>query len=332
MSQGTPPDQHEDSRQPEPIHPQPPTAVPDGAPKKATSELVRRLLTAAVLIPSVIYIILQGGIPYLATVVVIVLLGQREFYRLIEEKGAHPIWGLGLGAGAALPVVAFVGNEYHATLLLTASLLALMVAQLRKAQITEALASISGTFFGVFYVGWLMSHAVVLRYFYQAALSHYDAAGVLSVGLSAQAGIFFMVYVLAVVFSCDTGAYFAGRAYGKRKLAPRVSPGKTVEGALGGIVAGTLGGLVAKGLFDFLWPELSASFPWAVAITFGLVLSLVGIVGDLVESLLKRDAALKDTGTLLPGMGGVLDRIDSPLLGIPIMYYLLLGYLFVRIG
>jgi phosphatidate cytidylyltransferase len=332
VSQGPPSRQRKDRGGFEPIHPQPPTAVSERLPRKASSELARRLLTAAVLIPSVLYIIVQGGVLYLVTVVVIVTLGQREFYRLIEEKGAHPIWGLGLGAGAALPVVAYVGNEYHATLLLTASLLGLMVAQLGKAQITEALASISGTFFGVFYVGWLLSHTVVLRYFYEAAISHYDAAGVLSIGLAPEAGVFFMVYVLAVVLSCDTGAYFAGRAYGRRKLAPRVSPGKTVEGALGGIVAGTLGGLVAKGLFDVFWPELSAAFPGAVAISFGIVLSLVGIVGDLVESLLKRDAAMKDTGTLLPGMGGVLDRIDSPLLGVPIMYYLLLGYLFVRIG
>jgi phosphatidate cytidylyltransferase len=111
-----------------------------------------------------------------------------------------------------------------------------------------------------------------------------------------------------------------------------VSPGKTVEGALGGIVVGTLGGLAAKGVFDVFWPDLSVAFPWSVTIAFGIVLSLVGIVGDLVESLLKRDAAMKDTGALLPGMGGVLDRIDSPLLGVPVMYYLLLGYLFVRIG
>ena len=332
MSQETLSKQGEDGRSFEPIHPRPATATSGRPPRKASSELARRLLTAVVLIPAVIYIIVQGGILYLATVVVVVMLGQREFYRLIEEKGAHPIWGMGLGFGAALPIVSYVGNEYHATLLLTASLLGLMVAQLRKAQITEALASISGTFFGVFYVGWLLSHTVVLRYFYEAAISHYDAAGVLSIGLAPGSGIFFMVYALAAVIACDAGAYFAGRAYGKRKLAPRVSPGKTVEGALGGIVVGTLGGLAAKGVFDVFWPDLSVAFPWSVTIAFGIVLSLVGIVGDLVESLLKRDAAMKDTGALLPGMGGVLDRIDSPLLGVPVMYYLLLGYLFVRIG
>ena len=229
-------------------------------------------------------------------------------------------------------VVAYVGNEYHATMLMTASLLALMVAQLGKAEITEALASISGTFFGVFYVGWLLSHAIVLRHFYDAALAKYSFEDLELVNLAPEAGIFFMVYTLAVVFSCDTGAYFGGRAYGKRKLAPRISPGKTVEGALCGVLAGTLAGLLVKGLFDLLWPDLSAAFPWSAAIPFGIVLAISGVIGDLVESLLKRDAAVKDTGALLPGMGGILDRIDAPLLAIPMMYYLLLGYLFVRIG
>ena len=135
-----------------------------------------------------------------------------------------------------------------------------------------------------------------------------------------------------MVFSCDTGAYFGGRAYGKHKLAPKISPGKTVEGALCGLLAGTLVGLMAKGLFDLLWPDLSAVFPWSAAVPFGIVISISGVIGDLVESLLKRDAAVKDTGALLPGMGGILDRIDAALLAIPMMYYLLLGYLFVRMG
>ena len=91
-------------------------------------------------------------------------------------------------------------------------------------------------------------------------------------------------------------------------------------------------GLAAKGLFDTFWPDLSAAFPWSAAVPFGVVLSVVGIVGDLVESLLKRDAEVKDAGALLPGMGGILDRIDAPLLAIPVAYYMLLGMLFLQIG
>ncbi len=317
--------------EPAAIHPQPPTpAVP--RPKKTYSDLVRRLLSAAVLVPAVIYLILQGGLPYLATVVVIVLLGQREFYRLIEDKGAQPLVSYGLVAGAALPVIAYVGNEYHATLLMTATLLVVMVRQLGKAQIKDSLASISGTFFGVFYVGWLFSHTIVLRQFHDSVIARFGRGAVLDLGIAPESGIFFMIYTLTVVIWCDTGAYFAGRAYGRRKLAPKISPGKSVEGAIGGMLAGTLAGFIAKGLFDAFWPTLSHPLGWGAALIFGLLISLVGIVGDLVESLLKRDAAVKDTGTLLPGFGGVLDRIDAPLLAIPVMYYLLLFYVFLRLG
>ncbi len=154
------------------IHPQPPTpAVPKSS--KPRSDLVVRLLSAAVLVPAVIYLIILGGLPYLATVVVIILLGQREFYRLIEDKGAQPLVSYGLVAGAALPVVAYVGNEYHATLLMTATLLAVMVRQLGKAQIKDSLSSISGTFFGVFYVGWLLSHTIVLRQFHDSVIARF---------------------------------------------------------------------------------------------------------------------------------------------------------------
>jgi len=311
------------------VHPRPPTPLPPQTTRKR-SDLALRLLTAAVLVPAVIYVIFAGGWLYLAVIVGISLLGLREFYGLIEDKGAEPLWGFGLAAGAAIPVVAWFGNEYHATILLTAVLLTVMFVQVAKAQITAALASISGTFFGIFYVCWLLSHAIVLRNFHTVATSRWGAPAAADVPL--DAGVFYMIFTLSVVVMCDAGAYFAGRAYGRRKLAPQISPGKTVEGALGGIVAGIAAGLVAKAIFDFWWPELSASFTWTAALLFGLVLSVVGIIGDLVESLLKRDAQTKDTGSLLPGMGGVLDRIDSNLLAIPVMYYLLLAYTWVRVA
>jgi phosphatidate cytidylyltransferase len=314
------------------IHPLPATPLPESEPKKKRSDLGSRLLTAAILIPAVLYIIVAGGYLYLATVLVFGLLGQREFYKLIEDKGARPMMGLGLGFGAAVMCVAFLGKDYQAMLLMTLSLLVLMVAQLRKSQITEALASISGTFFGVFYVAWLLSHAILLRFIYTSAQSHYYIDQLREVGLHPESGIFFMFYTLAVVVGCDAGAYFAGRLWGRRKLAPEISPNKSVEGALGGIVAGTLIGLAAKLLFDLFWPELSAVYPWEIAVPIGVVLCIVGIIGDLVESLLKRDADVKDTGALLPGMGGILDRIDAPLLALPVMYYVLLGYIYTQVG
>jgi phosphatidate cytidylyltransferase len=316
----------------EPVHPLPPTPVEPTVRKKSTSDLPGRLLTAGVLIPLVSYVIVKGGLIYLATVVIVILLGQREFYRLIEDKGARPLHAFGLSAGAALPVVAYLGTEYHMTVLMTATLLAVMVAQLGKQEITEALASISGTFFGVFYVGWLLSYAIVLRNFHGVVVSQSGTRAVADFGLVPESGIFFMFFALFCVISCDAGAYFGGRAWGRHKLARKISPGKSVEGAIAGVVAGVAGGILCKSLFDFFWPDLSRVFSTTTALVFGVALSTAGIVGDLIESLLKRDASVKDTGALLPGTGGVLDRIDSPLLGFPVMYYGLLFYVFLHVG
>ncbi len=325
MSEGTP-IQATEATGPEPLHPRPPDPPPAG--RKPLSNLTRRALTAAVLVPAVLYVIVLGGLVYLAVVVVFVLLMLREFYQMIEAKGAEPLEGAGYAAGAALPVVAYVGNEYHATILMTAVLLGVMVAQLRKAEIKDALASISGTFFGVFYAGWLFSHAVVLRNFDNVVRAKWG--GFAPVDLHPEVGIFLVIYCATCVVLSDAGAYFAGRAYGKRKLAPRISPGKTLEGAIGGVLTGALGGVAAKGLFDLFWPELSAVFGFGTAALLGLLISTVGIVGDLVESLLKRDADQKDAGQLLPGMGGVLDRLDSSLLGIPVMYYAMLALVYAQ--
>jgi len=315
----------------DPVHPLPPTPSGERAEKKRRGDLPARLLTASILIPGVLYIIALGGLYVLVTVVIFVLLAQREFYGLIEGKGAHPIVGFGLAAGAALPVVAYLGNEYHATVLMTATLLVVMLAQLGRREITQSLVSISGTFFGVFYVGWLLSHAVVLREFYAQVVSRHGRFAAEQLGMVPDSGAFLLVYCLTVVVACDAGAYFAGRAYGKRQLAPRISPNKSVEGAIGGVLAGTVGGLAMKGVFDLLWPQLSTGLSYSAGAVFGVLISIVGIVGDLVESLLKRDAEVKDAGALLPGMGGILDRIDAPLLGIPATYYLMLFYVWLEV-
>jgi phosphatidate cytidylyltransferase len=294
-------------------------------------ELQARLLTASILVPGVLYAIYLGGLWVLGMVIVVTLLAQREFYGLIEDKGAHPLKGFGLAAGAALPVVAYLGNEYHATVSMTMTLLIVMLAQLGRRRISEALASISGTFFGVFYVGWLLSHAVVLRQFYDQVVEREGVEGAAALGFVPESGAFLLTYTLAVVVLCDAGGYFAGNAYGKHKLAPRISPSKTVEGTIGGVLTGTLGGLATKALFDLVWGELSMGLSWGAALVFGVAVSGLAVVGDLVESLLKRDAHVKDAGAVLPGMGGILDRVDSPLLGIPGMYYMMLFYVFLRV-
>ena len=307
------------------VHPRPPT--PSGEPpKKAASNLALRLLTASMLIPPLLWVIYQGGIFVLGTVVVISLLAIHEFYQLIEQKGAEPLRAQGMAAAAALPIVMYFGAESLATVLMTAVLLGMMFAQLTKNRIGEALASISGTFFGVFYVGWLLAHVVVLRNFTQVVTARWPDAGA---GMHPETGGFYLFFVIAVVIAGDAGAYFAGRAYGKRKLAPRISPAKTVEGALGALAAGTLLGLALKAGFDYFAPDVSRPLSYLATVPIAFAMTLVGMIGDLIESLLKRDAEVKDTGTLLPGTGGVLDRIDSNLIAIPVMYYTMLAYTFL---
>ncbi|MBW2240817.1 MAG: phosphatidate cytidylyltransferase [Deltaproteobacteria bacterium] len=295
--------------------------------RKPRSNLTLRLITAALLIPPIIFVIFQPGPWVLGTVLVITMFGVSEFYDMIEAKGAEPLRTFGMTAAAALPVIAYLGSEYLATLVLSAVLLGVMVAQLGKARIAESLASISGTFFGVFYVGWLLSHAVVLRSFEAQVAQRFgpDAAA----GIHPEAGAFYLFFTISVVIGGDVGAYFVGGAYGKRKLAPFVSPNKTVEGALGAMAAGMIVALFNKVLFDTFWPELSDDLGFLACAILAVVLNVVGILGDLVESLLKRDAQVKDSGGILPGTGGVLDRIDSNLLAIPVMYYLLLAYTFI---
>ncbi len=310
----------------EPVHPQPPTPrSPAG--KRELSNLTQRLITASFLIPLVIWAIWQGGPLMLATVLIFTMIGLAEFYDMIEAKGAEPLRTFGMTAAAALQVVAYLGSEYLATLLLSVVLLGVMVAQLGKARIAEALASISGTFFGVFYVGWLLSHLIVLRAFGDQVAQRFGPEA--AAAIHPDAGAFYLLFCISVVIGGDAGAYFAGRRFGKRKLAPFVSPNKTVEGAAGALLASMLVAVGAKALFDTFWPELSSGLTYTACLLLAPVLSVVGILGDLVESLLKRDAKVKDSGGILPGTGGILDRIDSNLLAIPVMYYLLLAFTFV---
>jgi phosphatidate cytidylyltransferase len=277
-----------------------------------------------------LYAIYAGGLWVLGVVLLGTLLGLREFYQLIEQKGAQPIRSFGYVSGVALPVLAYVGAQEQALVLFTVVLLATMVVQLTKSQISEALSSISGTFFGVFYVAWLLSYVVVLRDFY-GVVESFRWGEEIALGMHPEVGGYYLFFTISVVILGDAGAYFIGRAFGKRRLAPRISPAKTVEGALGALVAGTLGGLGVKQIFDIIAPTLSGDMSFVISAFFGFVLALAGLLGDLVESLLKRDAQVKDSGGLLPGTGGVLDRIDSNLLAIPVMYYLLLAYTYLRI-
>ena len=305
-------------------HPLRPTPREDEPPRWAPNNLTLRLLTALLLVPPVIWACYTGGWPYVAVVMAFILVGLNEFYGLISAKGASPLRLLGNIAAASLPVIAYVGDASLATSALTATLLTLMILQLTKQEIHEAIASVSETFFGVIYVGWLLSYAVSVRCISDELGRRFGAQ------VDPQVGFFYVILCLAAVVWSDAGAYFVGRRYGRRKLAPAISPNKTVEGTVGGVLTGGVAAVLAKLVFTALPGGLARDLDWGASLLFGMVLAAFGVVGDLIESLLKRDAAIKDAGHLLPGVGGVLDRIDSALIGIPVMYYLLLAYYWTR--
>ena len=290
--------------------------------------LTLRWFTAALLVPLVLWVCWVGGLPFVALVIVFCTLGVHEFYGFIIAKGGTPNRLLGTLAAAALPGVVFVGDAFLATAFMTALLLTVMVLQLTKPRMPEAMMSVSSTFFGVFYVGWLLAHAVSVRFFADYLERRYPAHE-----FDPQLGFFFMIFCLCAAVLSDAGAYFVGRRFGRTKLAPAISPNKTVEGALGGVLTGAAACALAKLVFDTLIPgELARDLTYTVALLFGIVLSVVAILGDLVESVLKRDADLKDASNMLPGVGGVLDTIDSGLLAIPVMYYLLLAHYYSLYG
>jgi len=201
-------------------------------------------------------------------------------------------------AVTTLPVLIAVLNDPE---LFTASLflclLGTIVYSLKfYGQLKNPLQFLSLSSLGALYIGFCLAHLVFIRFLPQ--------------------GVAWLLVLTAVTAGSDTGAYYLGTAYGRRKLCPHISPGKTVEGAIGGITVGTLAAVMVGMV---LLPEINPMFLFIIAFT----LSLVSIIGDLVESIAKRATGVKDSGTLLSGHGGVLDRIDSLLLAAPLLYYLI---------
>ena len=276
----------------------------------AVSELGKRVGVAAVGIPIAVGVVYLGGWALAALLVAVSVLAALEFYRLVEQKQVAPLRWPG-AALAALFVVAAALSEPGRELAGLGLLAVLGTLVLATAAIWmrgvegQPLLSVSTTLAGSLYTGGLLSFGYLLRHLPGVDDPRHGAALVFA--------------PLLLTWTSDTFAYFAGRMWGTRKLIPRVSPGKTVQGALGAVV-----GTVAVAV---LYARLLDTFPGdyrmdlVVAALFGLLMSVAAQVGDLAESLLKRDAGVKDSGTLLPGHGGALDRFDSLLFTLPLAYF-----------
>lgn len=242
-------------------------------------------------------------------------LGMREFTRMtggIRSMGI--IGGVGLfssvflsalGPGALPPHLSgFIGSGGgEAVLFLVVA--ALFLFQFTRTDGGPAIVRISTTLAGIIYVSWLFSFFPRINYYPFAD----PAAG--------GDGRFYIFFLVLVVKVNDSAAYFLGSRWGKTKLIPRISPGKTVEGAVLGVLAGGGSAVAGKYLFSL------SGLTWPAALTLGLVLGTAAVLGDLAESLLKRSAGRKDSGRTLPGMGGILDLLDSLFFTAPLLYFYL---------
>jgi phosphatidate cytidylyltransferase len=272
-------------------------------PRKPQS-VAKRILASAIFLPCLIVIARRGGYYYVGLIDIMILIGLWEFYRMMEAKGLRPYKTMGILSGLALSWYVFFQQGIYANLLLSIIFIGTMTLELARKDKGLAVYHISVTVFGVFYVAWLGSHLILLR-----ELPHLKR-------LDYSMGFSFVIVAFALTWCYDTGAYFIGSWFGKRQLLPSVSPGKTVEGALGGLVLSIVGILVVRRL---LAPYLSL----VQAVGLAVFASIVGQLGDLAESMIKRDVKIKDASTTIPGHGGVLDRFDSLLFTSPLLYYLL---------
>jgi phosphatidate cytidylyltransferase len=285
--------------------------------------MLRRVITSLVTLPILIgSLFWGGGMPFVALVTLAAFLGLAEFYRGCETRSIRPLAWMGFPAVALFlaSAVPWVATRLGAWLELALAALVLLGLILDLARSKRApVADLGATLLGVFYVGWLFRYMILLRVEGAALVATMSggaapgAAGPAATG-SDFAGGWLVLFVLFITWACDTGAYFVGRAWGRRKLAPVLSPGKTVEGALGGLAA-SLAMAAALGL--------ALRFEIAPLLVLGTIAGTLGQVGDLCESAIKRELGLKDFGSLLPGHGGILDRCDSLLFTAPAIYYAL---------
>ncbi|MCP4649314.1 MAG: phosphatidate cytidylyltransferase [PVC group bacterium] len=238
---------------------------------------------------------------YAGVVVFLIGMGLYEFYSLIEKKGIFIYKYFGILMGMLIPLSIYFRFEptkgWELFFIVTATLIFFVLQFIRKDS-SQAIVGISTTFFGIFYVSWFFSFLIKIRFLPQ--------------------GMYLAAFLLLVTKIGDVGAYTIGSMFGKRLLITRISPKKTLEGAIGGLIFSIAAALISK----LYLPYISILHLAAM----GALIGLLAQIGDLCESLIKRDCEVKDSGNYLPGLGGVLDIIDSIIFTSPIFYFYIIHF------
>jgi phosphatidate cytidylyltransferase len=299
----------------------PDVTAPASVPMSKSKVLLRRLISTVVLWTIVLTALLSSNkiasdYVFMLAMVFLAFSGLAEFYGLVEKRGLACFrnWGILGGAmlmlGTFLQLTGHIGtqgsparvNDFETSFLIL-FVLGLALRQLFDRQNTAGIVAISTTLFGLMYVPWLLNFIQKIQFFgFEPGF--------------AGAGKLYVLYFILVTKFSDTGAYVVGSLIGRHKMIPRISPGKTWEGFAGAIVVSTCASLV----FTHFLGDRMEGMNVKHAVILGVILSVCAVIGDLIESLFKREAGVKDSGGFFPGIGGILDLLDSLLFNAPIMY------------
>jgi phosphatidate cytidylyltransferase len=268
--------------------------------------LATRSLVAVILGPLIILAALQGGLYWLFFVLLVVTLSLYEFYKLATLKSAFGQLIIGETGGVLIIISFYLWGESAIPPILLITLMAISFVELYRKKASPTL-NASVTLFGILHFSLLFGSLVLIREIPRPPDVPYSAAGR------------WIVMVIGVTWICDTVAYLFGSSFGVHKVMPRISPKKTVEGC----VAGFLSAIVAAYLCTHLFVR---HLTIVDVIVIGAIVGLFGQYGDLIESMFKRDAGVKDTSAIIPGHGGIMDRFDSLTLSAPLVYLYLRCY------
>lgn len=265
------------------------------------NNLLKRILIAVIFIPLLIYSVYESA---LWTGIIIILVNSfalYEFAQLLVQKGIKTYFGISIIFGSG--IIYFVSNyEFDTALYLFLSAMILTGSLQVLKGLDNFFESVSGNMFGLAYITFPLSGLVLMRTDYLSINGY--------IGDTNPASLVFIIFVS--VWTCDSFAFFVGKSIGKRKLAPKMSPNKTIEGLIGGVIGGVIGSMIFG---HFFTQDLGI----LKVIIIGLSAGTIGQIGDLVESSLKREFGVKDSSNLIPGHGGILDRIDSILFVSPVV-------------
>jgi phosphatidate cytidylyltransferase len=263
---------------------------------KGLNSNATRMLTGLIFGTIAMLCIIKGGLVLLACLMVIIFFASKEYVKILQHKGFYPSLKVILLSDIFLAAIAYLQRfDLVAVALIFCPIVTFMWVLFKGRQ--PYIANVATTILGFVYCGWFPLHLMFLR----------DLSC-----LQYASGLGFVVVMFTSILMTDIGCYYAGRHLGKHKLAPIVSPNKTIEGSVGGAIVAILSSVVVCYFIGVSWP---------IAVIIGLLSTVCAQIGDLCESLIKRDAGVKDSGDTLPGHGGFLDRCDSFVFTIPVIFY-----------